>query len=63
MGLNLLILKVLNLTSFDTKKLSKYNDIFGGNTELEIILSKKNNPNIILNLPSGVTIKDTDTTN
>ena len=51
-------LKVLNLTSFYTVNLYNYNDIFGGNDNLEIILNKNNNPNIILNLPNGVTITD-----
>ena len=51
-------LKVLNLTSFVTKNVNKYTDIFGGNEDLEVLINKNNNPNIILNPPEGITITD-----
>ena len=51
-------LRELNLSSFNTKNVAKYTDIFGGNTNLKIIINKSNNPNIISNLPNGVTVSE-----
>ena len=53
-------LRILNLSSFYTRNIEKYTDIFSGNKELNIIINKSKNPKIILNLPEGVIINETE---